>query len=225
MPPESDVPTLVSVIGRNLRVWREAQGWTQSEVAYRCRTLGADWTQATVSAMEAGNRPLELGEFLVLLVALRIPPSDLVAGEGPLRFASTATAPAEAVAAIFNEEAVLGLTPHLVEPVITNALGRAFQAPKRIVHDFEARYRHPSFERPPSGQIIAAAEQEAERKAARRLGMTPRALTLAAYALWGRSLTDEREQRVGPDPNRARRGHVTRQLIEELRRYQEQEDI
>lgn len=62
---------------------------------------------------------------------------------------------------------------------------------------------------------------EAAAKAARRLGCSPGHVDSMARRLWGRSLTEEREARMGSAPrsraDQARRGHVTRMLIEQLR--------
>ncbi len=63
---------------------------------------------------------------------------------------------------------------------------------------------------------------DAERKAAIRLGVTPKAVMLRGLRLWGRRLDAERDQRLGDTSQvpartvQARRGHLTRQLIAEL---------
>ena len=67
----------------------------------------------------------------------------------------------------------------------------------------------------------AAVEDEATRKAARKLDADPLDVAVAARQLWSRSLTDERDAQVGdlakPRARQARRGHVTRRLVESLR--------
>ncbi len=66
---------------------------------------------------------------------------------------------------------------------------------------------------------------EATVKAARRLEVTPAEVDEAARALWGQTLAGERDRRVQPVEGetpralQARRGHVTRALLDELRRY------
>lgn len=70
----------------------------------------------------------------------------------------------------------------------------------------------------------ALAAGDAEVKAAARLGMTPLALTQAAIRLWGRSLSAERDRRVGLQVTekldsrsvQALRGHITRALLAEI---------
>ena len=70
-----------------------------------------------------------------------------------------------------------------------------------------------------------AARAEAEQKAARKLGVTPQTIAQAAYDIWGRSLTDERnlqvEQLDWVDETSTRqvqayRGHVTRELLDKI---------
>lgn len=61
---------------------------------------------------------------------------------------------------------------------------------------------------------------EAERRASTRLDVLPGQVVIAARTLWGRSLDEERDARVDKMPDagdaRALRGHVTRQLTQEL---------
>jgi transcriptional regulator with XRE-family HTH domain len=73
----------------------------------------------------------------------------------------------------------------------------------------------------PRPEPVATGPDEATVKAARRLERSPDEVDSAARRLWGRSLTDEREARIGKASrtraDQARRGHVTRQLVDELR--------
>jgi hypothetical protein len=84
-------------------------------------------------------------------------------------------------------------------------------------------------ETPFDPDLMALAEVDAlgdaETKAAASLGVTPALLALAARKRWGRSLTAERDRRLadrghtGAEPRtlQALRGHITRELLEELR--------
>lgn len=77
--------------------------------------------------------------------------------------------------------------------------------------------------RQPITDPAVARNLDAEIKAARRLLVTPDEIAQRAIRLWGHSLTDERERRLnrteGMDRRsvQALRGHVTRQLVAELR--------
>lgn len=83
----------------------------------------------------------------------------------------------------------------------------------------------------PQALAVVEAVGDAERKAARRLGVDPVALSAAAYRTWGRSFVAKRdgaaelEKAAGTDRRslQAVRGHVTRQLLAELAPILEQE--
>src|SRR5262249_9471208 len=87
----------------------------------------------------------------------------------------------------------------------------------------------------PERRRALEALQDAEQKAARALRVSPGAVVEAAHQRWGRGFTAERDRRVGAytapmlkqDPDEARRpewprrlqairGHITRELLEEL---------
>jgi hypothetical protein len=64
---------------------------------------------------------------------------------------------------------------------------------------------------------------DAERHAARKLGMTSERLSVAARRRWGRTLSQERDRRLSertddasPRSRQALRGHITRELMAEL---------
>jgi len=66
---------------------------------------------------------------------------------------------------------------------------------------------------------------DAEQKAAKNLNVDPLAVALGARKLWGRGLTEERDRRISDQKTgqmaarslQAIRGHVSRQLLKELR--------
>ena len=170
--------TLETVIASNVRRIRSETGRTQDQVAARLRVRGLSWTQSTVSEIEAGERGLDLGEFIVLaLVGLGVPPAELLSGmEGPVWIAGSL------VLDLGQLRDILVTTP------------------------------------PPNPEpgIEVADRQEAERKAARRLGIPVAEVVAISVRLWGQSLTAERDGRIAPDANHAARGHVTRLLVEEI---------
>lgn len=74
---------------------------------------------------------------------------------------------------------------------------------------------------------------EAERKMADQLDVAPFQIRDAAHRLWGRTLTDEREARlarriengdVSPRSLQAHRGHVTRELEQEIEQALREKD-
>jgi transcriptional regulator with XRE-family HTH domain len=74
----------------------------------------------------------------------------------------------------------------------------------------------------PTQSPVKAGPDEATVKAAQRLNADPVDVDTKARQLWGRGLTAERDARLGAAKrsraDQARRGHVTRALIEELRK-------
>ncbi len=92
-----------------------------------------------------------------------------------------------------------------------------------------ARELLPTIEAAPT--VEAAARASAERKAAAKLGVTPKQIAEASIALWGRSLTAERDWRVDQQvtkdtPARTKqavRGWVTRQLVTQLAKFFERQ--
>tara|TARA_R100000426_G_scaffold65177_2_gene45482 strand:+ start:336 stop:656 length:321 start_codon:yes stop_codon:yes gene_type:complete len=53
-------------IGEEVRAFRDAAGMSQQELATRMKDCGFTWAQATVWAVESGNRSLRWSEGVVL---------------------------------------------------------------------------------------------------------------------------------------------------------------
>jgi len=186
-----------SLLGETLRERRQELGLTQDDVARRCRfRFGLLFTRAVVDSIERGVRELTLPELAVMLAVLDLQLEDL-RGSG-----------------------VVALTPHVAVTADTIVDQILSAGPTW-------RFALPS----PTGRLIwrdalsgyLSEPGVAEQKAARKLGVTPEELDSAARHLWGQSLTDERDARVddrAPDAAgstlQALRGHVTRELLEEL---------
>jgi transcriptional regulator with XRE-family HTH domain len=59
---ESPGLELEQLVGRNLRLLREARRWPLREVAERMKAFGYTWHQTVVAKIETGHRPLRLSE-------------------------------------------------------------------------------------------------------------------------------------------------------------------
>ena len=59
----------------------------------------------------------------------------------------------------------------------------------------------------------------AERRAGQSLDVRPLVVALASQVLWGKSLSEERDERAGISANAQRRGRITRELLTELREH------
>jgi transcriptional regulator with XRE-family HTH domain len=215
-----EAPTLPLVIGRNVRRLREEAGMRQQELATKAREYGFEWTGATIAAIETARRGLSSEELLTLPLILGAELAELLQGSGKTRI---------------NDRRALWL-----ETLRGVSLGRV-----RRMQESESR---PLFAAnfPEIGEdtIIAmkstglpdeariaewiwdVSTQEAERKAARVLGISPSEVAALAYRAWNSSLTEERERRVAEldtanQEIRAVRGHVTRKLLAEIRDLRE----
>jgi hypothetical protein len=204
--------TLGAVIGERVRIRRERRTkrgapWRQADLAQEMRASGLPWTQATVAAVEAGQRSLALEELAGLcgvfyrdLTALL----SLDEGEEGLHFAGELWQPSQVVVE-------LGRGRHMRWAGILESLREG--APLHI-----ALLGGPSsldWSNEPSDPMYV--------KAARALGVTVAEVEKASRKLYGRALPEERDRRLGevedlaPRTLQARRGHITRELLSELR--------
>jgi hypothetical protein len=71
-----------------------------------------------------------------------------------------------------------------------------------------------------SGKIrtTRAAMVEADLRIGKSLGLDPYRTAAEMFDLWKRPLSVERDARAGPDATKQQRGHITRQLKDELRK-------
>jgi transcriptional regulator with XRE-family HTH domain len=69
----ADVPTPEQYIGRQVRMLRQINGWSQQDVAKRMRAYGYQWSQATVTRLEAATRPIRLNELADLATLFGVP--------------------------------------------------------------------------------------------------------------------------------------------------------
>ena len=135
---------------------------------------------------------------------------------------AAARLPAQAVRAVLGDdgEALRSLPPEALDVPATRGAAAGRPAPPDALVHAARRFgvRGPA----EVGRALARIG-DAERNAARRLGVSPERLVLAAVGRWGRSLTDERDVRIerrraatDPDRHITLRGLVTRELLGEL---------
>lgn len=197
-------------MGHNLRDLRVERDWTQDDVARQLRLVGLPWTRSHVAALEGERRDdVSLTEILFLSAAFGVRPERWLEGRGQVQLGQHLVVPLSQLREILggtpkhsvpNESAVTGVLEwRLVDRLadVANLPGAAFQAYRDV----------------PS---------EAERNAAKTLGLEPVAVYQLACGLWDHGLDEEREARLqeGGRPmvkKAAYRGHITRQLIRELR--------
>jgi transcriptional regulator with XRE-family HTH domain len=185
-------------VGLGIAALRDRHGARQEDVAAAARELGLPWTQPVIAALETGRRRLDAEELVLLpLVLARCLGRPVSLSE---------VLPAAAVSA-----GGVDLDPAAVRGLLGGSPGDPEGAAALVL-------------RAELEQALDA-QEEALRRAARRLGVSPDALTTAAFGKWGHGLIPERDIRVEtqapPDASRrtlqAIRGHVTRELLDELR--------
>ena len=194
----SEPRTVRRVIAENARRLRGRR--SQDEIAANCRTVGLGWSRQVITSIEAEERHLELDELILFAWALADEDEDgLVVGG-----AVSDLLAGKGRVRVGERTAPLPLLRRLLSsPADLGAPGRLSRSPRRSTADV----------------------QLAERRAAEKLGVEPSAIARAAYVLWGRSLSEERDavvaQRVGADVDlrvrRALRGRVTRELVEQIK--------
>jgi transcriptional regulator with XRE-family HTH domain len=198
--------TLSTAIGGVMRALRESAGLRQEDVAAEARGLALAWTFATVAALETGRRQLRPEELVLLPRVLR-------------RAGIQVTLPQ-----LLGDSAIR-LSPTVVDDA--DAIRHEFEGdPDDAGHKWTATVAGDSLAGSGPSQygtdlrMINEARDDAVLKAARLLDVDPVHLARTAHSLWGRSLVSERDHRIGGFTGRAlqaKRGHITRALVAELR--------
>lgn len=221
-------------VGARMRALREQHGQRQDDVARAARDLGLAWSRSKVAAVERGDKALPAEELLLLPLVLAEAqcgqPSlaDLLPdGSGTVRLGDQTAMPAAVLAQVVRGEDVD--IREVDSPSIRESFARIDAwaeagGRERMMSIFRA-YMAVAPGRD-LRELLAAerAAGDAERIAARRLGVPFTAVVAAALATWGHGLTEERDaraaQRAGPGASarsaQAARGHVTRELYREL---------
>lgn len=207
----------------------------QDEIAFFARKVGLQWSRATVAAIETGRRQLSLEEFLILPYVLTLahvypearPTRDntfleldqLLPNEGWIDLLPNFRVQADGLKRILAGTAreTMSSSPMLVD--------FAPAPQKTSIEDAEKLWRRFWPMKKLDVEVFVSAERDtggdAEQKAARNLRVSPLTVALAARKLWGRSLTEERDQRLPSSGSgqklKGTRGHITRALLEELR--------
>jgi transcriptional regulator with XRE-family HTH domain len=208
-----DIQTLHQAIGANLKRLRSALEMSQDELANAARQLGLDWSRSSVAAVELGSKTLDPDELLLLILVVG-GVNELLAGRGKV---------------VLNEQTVLGIKD--VRTILTDhdpdeiEIVRKRLLRRKGIHVGEGlNLRLKMDEEETRRWVEQASKGEAEQKAARKLHVPVDVLCECALAVWGRSLTAQRDLKINqlevqPDSLRslqALRGHVTRQLLDEL---------
>lgn len=229
------------LFGAGIRAARERRGWTQEDAARWFRFNGlATWRRSTVAEVEAGRRRPSVGDLLLACIALRVTFADLVPDvDERVDLGAGATMTVAEVRALLSAdwEAVENLPLAEAHSVPGAAWVKRVVGP--AVAELEAEMKRLQLLLEPiaaasSRQLVAADEDralttpsEAEARGAVRLGVEPAQLKLASHVLWGRAFEEERNARAAMSGDvpaatmQARRGHVARAMLGELKIFLE----
>lgn len=193
---------LALALGHRVRTLRAERGWSQLRLAELAVESGLrDWRRPLIANLEAGHRRLDIGEAIVLASIFGLPLADLVPSERLL------------------------LTEHraMSSDQVRWYLTGGHEGVEDGSRDLEMDAGYFAW-------VLARATEmeEATAKAARTLGVSSAELADLAETVWGASLTAERDRRLAEMPDaeqisartrQARRGHMTRNLLSELREH------
>ncbi|WP_165938572.1 helix-turn-helix domain-containing protein [Parafrankia sp. BMG5.11] len=193
--------TVGQVVGENLRRIREDRKLTQHEAALACRGSGLPWTRVRVAAMERGAREtVDMGTLRLLADAFGVEVAEFFAGDGDVVLSPRAQQSRSGLRASLRGES---------ESPGIGARDRVLVAPDKSA---PVRPRV-------HGRVIPV---EADDALAKRLGVGLKDVLRAADRLWGHTLTEERDARVAalgdlePGERQAHRGHITRELAQQI---------
>ena len=211
-------------IGRNLRDIREKAGVPRELLVLSAQRVGIPWSVATLTLIESGRRRLTTGELFLLPAALtKIIPKE----HHPLRNQVTGERGdfeiQDLIPEVLPQDGQLALTPDCAAYPI--GLRKLIQLQGVRTTEFEHLYSVGFTTRRDREQPHY---DEVTLRAARALHVPIQTLALAAITLWeGHTFIEERDERVrsrvpeGASPRyiQAVRGHVARELMQELRAY------
>lgn len=216
---EAGAKTIRAVIGENVRRIRGEQQITAEELARDLKFYGLKWNTTRISELESGNKAVGVAELVLLAGALGqgeysspVTVMDLLQGTYNVALSDNVTVSAERL-----QRSLAGESLEL--NVMDTSRGR--EIVRGIVPG--ARAQIAEFQRFSSGAKVGdihdATESGglAEKNAARALGVSYYELLGAAWSLWGHSLTEERARRSVDGMSKQARGHITRELLQDLR--------
>ncbi|MBB5075838.1 helix-turn-helix transcriptional regulator [Nonomuraea endophytica] len=227
----AEAPPFSVALGQKLRTVRERKGWTTEDIATSAQGYGLGWHRTTVGQIELGKRALSAIELLMLPFLYGEPLVKLLPSE--------VTHLTDTTAANISYLVAFAITGEVWDQPGSGPLHRPGRFHFKGQEERVGRFVQALLDKPNPWPLEAVAAHiatpdEAEMKAAKRLDTTPHYVAYAARMTWGHGLTEERDTRLNRRPDtpadrralQAARGHVTRELINELnpviRRLEEQ---
>lgn len=218
----TDAQPLRRILAAGLKAARERRGLRQEDAAARARAYGlSTWIRGTIAQAEVGARRLSLEEIVLLALAYETTPAELIGGDD----ADLVELTPDARVKVGALKALLSGNPEALAHEGVDVPARHGAPPRRSGRFPDVLGQAGRFGMGDRSLLdrVALEVGDAERHAARKLGVTPQQVNEAAVRRWGRSLAGERDRRLSEqaadvDPRRAQaiRGHITRELMTEL---------
>ena len=225
--PTRPHPTFPEYMGRRIKAVREAKELTQADLASALALAGLPIQRGSVGMLEGGQRALDLEELLILAEVLNVSVMDLIGDRQSLVAIGYNRKQGTWTSRRLNDlQARLVYSGEWLDnvklPDVDESESNLSLSPFRAFDPDEPDFAGLTMHQAEAAE--AASYNDADRAAARRLGVGPRRLVRAAFRLWGHSLTDERDRRlaaeepIGADQRQiqAIRGHITRDLLREI---------
>lgn len=228
--PASDsheIHTLAVVLGRNCKRIREAAGLTQNTLARYARESGLRWTAAKVGQFERGAHSPTFATVLAATRALTLATGWPVA-LGDLVESDDFVAINDDLFAVSGEQLKLIVSEAIswrdlkAEDVCAGAVNASdAEAIRRAGDEFKRlHYKYELGDAPLEFLLeISRKAGTDEDRLAKRLQISDTELAAASWRAWGRTFSDERDDRAGPESNAQKRGQVSRALQVELERF------
>jgi transcriptional regulator with XRE-family HTH domain len=210
---------LHEVVGERVRAIREDFGARQEEVSRAAHAAGIRWARTSITSLEAGAREVSVTELVMIprilsaVVGRTLTVRDLIPDDAVIRVGADLVVTGRDLRVLLRGE--LDDRDHPDDHFYP---GQGRRAAMRGSARAAARHRRawPRLSSSEVAEALAAIPEEAERKLARSLQVPVEDVILAARALWGRSVTAERDARAD-SASHVKRGHVTRRLGDEIR--------
>ena len=221
---EQAAPTVAEVLGRTARGLR---GDLKVElVARAAKSAGLNWGTGRIADLEAGRVSPTLPTLFALCWAFSdlldhpVALAELFAGDGRVTLTPGATVELADLRAALGGQPI-GSEP--LGPIMTPSAVNAMNSLRIGLADVRADIRKLAADpdrRPrmlhPRAQDVKDSMLEADYRVAHSLGIDFDRGAEEMEALWGRSFTEERDHRGGPDANPQKRGRISRELKVEL---------
>jgi len=229
---------LRAVLGERVKALREAEGKRQDDLSAAARALGLAWPRSKIGALERGEKAISAEELMLLPAILgralerQVTFAEIFDADDKVALSRSVWVEAHGAAGLLASEdpdqllrRISGPKTPTQERQYVDAVVEGLRSRKR--YDELGLDSHLANRRSTELVAVEQASGDAEAAVARKLGEPAQILVFLSVLLWGKSLSQERDERAArelrPDASprtvQAKRGQATRQLVKELREF------